>query len=102
MEMEPIFVFDSEKNELLKKERGISFEEIIFCIHNGQVLDVIPHPNPRKYPNQNLYIVNVEGYAYIVPFLQKGDVIVLKTLFPSRRATKKYLESEELIGGVLV
>lgn len=86
-----LFEWDENKNKALKCSRHISFEEIVFYISNDFVLDVIPHPNPAKYPNQRMFIINVDNYAYLVPFIEKNEIIYLKTIIPSRKATKKYL-----------
>ena len=84
--------WDIEKNKLLKNERGISFEEIIFHIQNGDELDIYPHPNQERYPNQKISVVAVNDYAYLVPYVEETeDEIFLKTIIPSRKATKKYL-----------
>lgn len=88
----PIFEWDDEKNEKLKRERGISFEEAVFCIAQGQILDIIEHPNADKYHKQRIFILNVNDYAYLVPFEETTELIILKTIIPSRKATKKYLE----------
>ncbi len=90
-----IFDFDINKNSKLKLERGIGFEEVIYCIHNDKILDIRPHPNQKKYSNQSIYIIEINDYAYIVPFIQKGHTIFLKTIFPSRKATKLYLKTNE-------
>lgn len=85
------FLFSAEKNQLLIKERGISFEEIISAIHESeQLLEIIEHANQAKYPNQKMYVVEVNGYIYLVPFVEKENTIFLKTIFPSRKAKKKY------------
>lgn len=89
------FDWDDEKNELLKRERGISFEEVVFHIENGDVLDVIDHPNAMKYPSQKVYILNLAGYAYLVPFIDSQDVRILKTMIPSRKMTRRYLYNDE-------
>jgi uncharacterized DUF497 family protein len=89
------FDWDEEKNELLKRERGISFEETVFHIENGDVLDVIEHPNAAKYWSQKVYILDIDGYAYMVPFIESGDVRFLKTIIPSRKMTRRYLETDE-------
>jgi hypothetical protein len=86
-----IFDWNVEKNEILKKERNLAFEEIVFHITHDGLLDVIQHPNQEKYPNQKIFIVNVEGYACLVPFVEENEVIFLKTIFPSRKMTQKYL-----------
>lgn len=86
-----VFDWDSEKNEQLKRERGISFEQIVFLILNGCILDILEHPNKMKYRDQKIYVINVDDYAYIVPFEDKEGVRFLKTIFPSRKYTQKYL-----------
>lgn len=85
------FDWNEDKNELLRQERGISFEQIIFWIMNGGLLDTIRHPNQERYPNQQIFIVNVEQYAYLVPFIEDEQTIFLKTIIPSRKMTKIYL-----------
>jgi uncharacterized DUF497 family protein len=89
------FSWSHEKNEDLIKERGISFEEIVFHIENGDVLDLLEHPNRDRYPNQRVFIVNVEGYAYLVPFVEDEREVFLKTIIPSRKATRDYLGGPE-------
>jgi len=84
--------WNSEKNELLKKERGISFEIMAFQIEVGNILDVIDHPNPDKYPGQRIFVIDFEEYAYLVPFVENDDEVFLKTIIPSRKATKDYLK----------
>lgn len=84
--------FPIEKNQWLLKERGISFEEIISAIENNQILDVIEHPNQDKYPHQKMYVILINNYIYLVPFVKKDErTIFLKTAFASRKATKAYL-----------
>jgi uncharacterized DUF497 family protein len=84
--------FSAEKNYWLIKERGISFEDIIAALHDGRLLDVLDHPDKAKYPNQKLYIVNITGYVYVVPFVkQTENCIFLKTIIPNRKLTKLYL-----------
>ena len=89
------FSWSHEKNADLVKERGISFEEIVFHIENGDVLDLLEHPNRDRYPNQRVFIVNVEGYAYLVPFVEDEHEVFLKTIIPSRKATRDYLGGSE-------
>ena len=84
--------WSDEKNAWLKKERGVSFEEVIMHIEAGNAVDVLPHPNPAKYPKQQILVVLINDYAYIVPYVSDGDLIFLKTVIPSRAATKKYLK----------
>jgi len=86
-----LFEWDSEKNKWLKKVRGRSFDDIVFYINQGCLLDTISHPNRERYPNQKMFIINIEDYAYLVSFVETEKVIFLKTIIPSRKATKKYL-----------
>jgi uncharacterized DUF497 family protein len=88
------FEWDAAKNVKLKKERGISFEEIVFHIERGDILDILEHPNQDRYLGQKIFVIDVEGYAYLVPFLETEDEVVLKTIIPSRKATKRYLGGE--------
>ena len=88
------FGWDTEKNEKLKVERGISFEEIVFHIERGDVLDILEHPNPERYGGQRVFVVEVQNYAYLVPFVETENEVVLKTIIPSRKATKRYLRGE--------
>lgn len=85
------FAWNSEKNAQLIAERGISFEKVVYYIENDAILDIIQHPNASKYPNQRMFIINIEGYAYLIPFVENETEVFLKTIIPSRKATKKYL-----------
>ena len=85
------FDWNEEKNEFLKNARGVSFEEVVFHIQNGDVLDVIKHPNADRYPKQNIVVMNIEGYVYLVPYVKERGVRFLKSIIPSRKATKEYL-----------
>ncbi|NOZ05151.1 MAG: BrnT family toxin [Chloroflexi bacterium] len=85
------FSWNNEKNRRLQAERDVSFEEVVFYIEKGQLLDVIEHPNPEKYKGQRIFIVNIDDYAYLVLFVETEREIFLKTIIPSRKATKKYL-----------
>lgn len=89
------FSWSEEKNELLLAERDISFEDIVFYIEKGFLLDVLKHPNPEKYPGQKVFVVQVEAYVYLVPFVESEDEVFLKTIIPSRKATRKYLKGDE-------
>ncbi len=86
------FKWNLEKNAQLIKERGVSFERVLHCIEREGILDIIEHPNQSRYPNQKMFIVGIEKYAYLVPFVESGTEIFLKTIIPSRKATKKYIE----------
>ena len=83
--------WDSGKNEKLKAERNISFEEVVFHIRQGDEVDVFEHPNQERYPGQKISVVLVESYAYLVPYVETETEIFLKTIIPSRKATKKYV-----------
>lgn len=80
-----------DKNVRLKKERGISFEVVEQLILSGRILKITNHPNQEKYAHQHMMVVEVDNYAYLVPFVRTKDGIFLKTVIPSRRMTKKYL-----------
>lgn len=85
------FAWNDEKNEFLRIARGVSFEEVVFHIQNGDVLDVIKHPNEARYPKQQIIVLNIEGYVYLVPYIKERGTRFLKTIIPSRKATKEYL-----------
>ena len=86
----PQFDWNDEKSRALKAERGISFEDVVFHVAAGGLLDVLVHPNPGAYPGQRILIVDIDGYAFVVPFVADGDVLFLKTIIPSRKMTKRY------------
>jgi uncharacterized DUF497 family protein len=92
------FSWDTKKNDRLRAERGISFEEVVFHIERGDVLDILEHPNQQRYAGQRVFVINVEGYAYLVPFVEGEGDVVLKTIIPSRKASKKYLRAEKQDG----
>ena len=85
------FDWNESKNQTLKKERGVSFERIVVAVEEGHLLDVLEHPNKDKYCNQLLLVVEIETYVYLVPTVVDKDVFFLKTIFPSRKYTDKYL-----------
>jgi uncharacterized DUF497 family protein len=87
------FRWDHNKNEQLKAERGISFEEVVLAVEADGLLDVLQHPNSGKYPDQLIFVVAVEEYAYLVPFVEETDYYFLKTVIPSRKATRDYLKN---------
>ena len=80
-----------EKNELLKATRNICFEDVIFYIEAGGLLNIVNHPNQVKYAEQKVYVVDIEGYVYLVPFVESDEEVFLKTIIPSHKATKHYL-----------
>lgn len=89
------FRWGPEKNDQLQRERGISFEQMVVAVEAGGLLDILAHPNPSKYPNQRVLVVASEGYAYLVPFVEQADHYFLKTVIPSRKATRDYLKQDD-------
>lgn len=89
------FAWDEDKNELLKRERGVSFEEVVFHINNGDLLARLDHPNRTKYSHQQIFVVWVGDYVYMVPFVEDREKYFLKTIIPSRKLTKEFLEERE-------
>lgn len=85
------FRWSHAKNERLALERQIAFEEIVLAIEKGGLLDVLTHRNPARYPNQRILVVAVSGYVYLVPFVEEAEAYFLKTIIPSRKATRDYL-----------
>lgn len=85
------FAWDEAKNEWLKTERGVGFEEIVFHIERGDLLDILEHPNPKRYAGQRIFVVRREDYVYLVPYVEDDRFVFLKTIIPSRKATKQYL-----------
>ena len=88
------FAWDDTKNETLKTERGIGFEDIVFHIERGDLLDILEHPNPTRYAGQRVFVVQRDDYVYLVPFVEDEKLVFLKTIIPSRKATKQYLGKE--------
>ena len=84
------FSWDNEKNEWLKKHRDISFEKIVLYIEAGRLI-MVEENSSKNFPNQKVFIIEIDNYAYIVPFAKDGNTFFLKTVFPSRKATQKYL-----------
>ena len=85
------FDWNDEKNEVLERTRGVCFEDVLVHILNGDVLDVIRHPNQERYPRQNIIVLDVEGYVWLVPYVKTRGTRFLKTIIPSRKATREYL-----------
>jgi hypothetical protein len=86
--------WSSSKNAKLKAERSVSFEDILIAIDEDRILAIIEHPNKLRYGHQKIYVINIRDYAYLVPYVEDNEKIFLKTIIPSRRATKKYLKGE--------
>lgn len=87
--------WDNEKNELLKKNRGVCFEQVAILMEREDILETVEHPNQNKYPGQKIATVRIEDYVYLVPYVQKSDEIFLKTIIPSRKATNNYMRSKK-------
>lgn len=88
------FDWDDVKNAKLRTERGIGFEDVVFHIERGDLLDILEHPNPDRYAGQRIFVVQRGVYAYLVPFVEDEHTVFLKTIIPSRKATKEYLGEE--------
>ena len=88
------FRWDPEKNDQLKQERGVSFEQVAVAVETGNLLQIAPHQNPAKYPRQKIMIVEIDDYAYLVPFVEDEDHFFLKTIIPSRKATRDFVAKE--------
>lgn len=85
------FDWNEEKNEILSEERDVCFQDVISAIESGNLLDVLEHKDKTKYPNQRIFVVDIGNYVYLVPFVEDEEKIFLKTIIPSRKATKEYL-----------
>ena len=90
-----LFRWSPEKNDALKSARGVSFESIVVAIESGGLLDIVEHPNKARYPKQRVMVVAIGNYACLVPFVEELDHYFLKTIIPSRRATRDYLHRGE-------
>ncbi len=83
--------WNGKKNEWLRKVRHIAFEDVLYHLSHGGLLDTIDHPNQERYPDQRIFVVNIDEYICLVPFVESDEVIFLKTIIPSRKMTKQYL-----------
>ena len=90
------FRWSPEQNAMLKAERGISFEAIVVSVESDGLLDILAHPNPTKYPRQKILAVAADSYVYLVPFIEEETHYFLKTIIPSRKATRDYLNKGDL------
>lgn len=90
-----VFRWDNVKNEWLKENRGVCFEEVVILMDREDVLTTIEHPNQDRYPGQKIAVVRIRDYAYLVPYVQESDEIFLKSIIPSRKATNKYIRGHE-------
>lgn len=92
MESKQQYDFSAGKNQKLISERGISFEEVIAALNDDRLLDIIRHHNQVNYGHQQMYVVNIDNYVYLIPFVKKDEnTVFLKTIFPSRKLTNCYL-----------
>jgi hypothetical protein len=89
------FRWDPDKNERLKAGRGISYEEIVLTIEEGGLKDILVHPNQRRYPGQIVLVVGHRGYVYLVPSVEEEQYYFLKTIIPSRKATRDYMDQPD-------
>jgi len=86
-----VFNWNAEKNQELINTRGVSFVDVVFYLQQGEILDDLEHPNPEKYSNQRIFVLEIDEYVYLVPCVEDKNEIFLKTIIPSRKATKQYL-----------
>ena len=89
------FRWDADKNELLIQERSVSFEQITVAVENGDLLQVVQYPNITKYPRQKIMVVGIDGYAYLIPFVEETEYLFLKSIIPSRKATREFIDRKE-------
>jgi uncharacterized DUF497 family protein len=90
------FRWSAEKNVALTAGRGVSFEAIVVAVESGGLLDILAHPNAARYPRQKVLVVASDNYAYLVPFVEEADHYFLKTIIPSRKATRDYLKQGQV------
>ncbi len=89
-----LILWNVNKSKKLKEERGICFEDVLYYIENEFIVDIIQNPNAKKYENQKIYIININNYIYLVPFVEESEYVFLKTIIPSRKFTKLYLGAD--------
>ena len=88
------FQWSVEKNALLQQERGLSFEQITVAVESGGLLNIVAHPNAERYPRQRIMVVVIDDYAYLVPYVEEEDHLFLKTIIPSRKATRDFIAAK--------
>jgi hypothetical protein len=88
------FSWNGEKDRWLKRERGVGFQEVVFQISQGEILDIIENPNQRKYPQQKAFVLEIRDYIYFVPFVESDEEVFLKTIIPSRKLIREYRGDE--------
>ena len=89
-----LFRWDDEKNAQLKKERNVSFEQVLVAVESDNLIDILDHPDKEKHPNQVLLLVSINDYVYAVPTVIGEDDFFLKTMYPSRKYTERYLKDK--------
>jgi uncharacterized DUF497 family protein len=87
--------WNPDKNEQLKRERGVCFEDVVFHMQAGDILDTLDHPNQERYTNQQIHVIAIEDYIYLVAFIESEEEVFLKTIIPSRKATREYGERKD-------
>ena len=87
--------WDTGKSLKLKESRGICFEDIVFYIEKGDILDDYLHPNQKMYPEQRIMVIGINDYAYLVPYVEDAEELFLKTIIPSRKATDIFFGGEK-------
>jgi len=87
--------WNNDKNSDFKRTRGVCFEQVVLHVEQGDLLDILQHPNKTLYPNQRVLVVKMIDYVYAVPFVGEGEIRFLKTIIPSRKLTRDYLESDD-------
>ncbi len=90
-----VFRWDNHKNELLKRNRGVCFEQVVILVERGDVLVTLEHPNLERCPGQKIAVVRIDEYVYLVPYVEIGEELFLKTVIPSRKATSKYVRAKK-------
>lgn len=90
------FHWNEDKNRLLKASRNISFEEVVQAIKDGKLIETKTHPNQLKYPGQKIFLVEIDNYIYTIPFVEDSQVVFMKTIYPDRILTKKYLGEQNV------
>ncbi len=87
----PEYTWDDAKNEWLRRNRGLTFDDVVYHLEHGDVLADLLHPNQNRYPDERLYVIRIGDYAYEVPFYRAGNIESLRTVYPSRKFTRAYL-----------
>ena len=89
------FDWDEEKNSRLKRDRGLGFEDILIAVDEGGIFDDIAHPNPKRYSSQRILVIQCRDYVFLVPYVEDDEKVFMKTIIPSRKARKRYIEGDK-------